>query len=75
MAAGGAEDGTLKSILAHELQLRDRNSMLSVPNCNLSKVLALLNLVQKEEQRRQQAARPAAKVRTAWAPESLVVCL
>ena len=45
MAAGGAEDGTLKSILAHELQLRDRNSMLSVPNRNLSKALALLNNV------------------------------
>ncbi|GAB4817648.1 hypothetical protein N2152v2_004694 [Parachlorella kessleri] len=61
MAAGSDEDSTLKGILAHELQLRDRNSMLSVPNRNFSKVLALLSNVQKEEQRRQQAARPAAK--------------
>ena len=36
--AGGEAGGALRGLMAHELQLRDRNSMLAVPNRNLSKV-------------------------------------
>lgn len=56
-ADAAGEQTALQGILANELQLRDRNSMLAVPNRNFSKVLALLGNVQKEAQKAA-AARP-----------------
>lgn len=41
-----AEEAMLKRVLAGELQLRDRNSMLAVPGRNFLKVLAILKSVQ-----------------------------
>ncbi|KAL6781820.1 hypothetical protein ACKKBF_B09540 [Auxenochlorella protothecoides x Auxenochlorella symbiontica] len=46
---GDAEEATLRRVLANELQLRDRNSMLLVPGRSFHKVLALLRAVQADE--------------------------
>lgn len=49
---GTAEHSALRTIIANERQLRDRNTMLSVPGRSFKRVLDLLDMVVKEEQAR-----------------------
>ena len=47
---GTAEQAAVRAIVANERQLRDRNSLLSVPGRNFKKVIALMSSVLREDE-------------------------
>jgi len=54
----GVEHSILHEILAHERELRDRNSQLMTPNKNLSRVLEVIKANEREKQQRRKSMKP-----------------
>lgn len=68
-----AEAAALRRIRESEVQLRDRNSMLSVPGRSFRKVLTLLSQAQREQQQKEHVEKLKAKQRAATHKPALPV--